>query len=150
MQQLLVPKFSNFLLHWTASDLEGGWQKVIQDALEPVVQVGLISIHLGNERLTIVADGQNLEFHVRNRRARGSIEKTRSAWLLSLCLVKLSRQLKMTVVDDEGTAVDRRSLNSKLTSLDVEVWEFDDVSEKLGLTVSKQFVAANPMLANFF
>lgn len=145
-----APKFSNVLLHWTATSLPADWQKVIHEALMPLVVDGLISIHIRDTKLTIVCDGQNLEFHDRNSRARGTIEKGKYAWLLALCMVKLARHLAITVVDDDSVAVDRRYLSSKLDTLDVNYAEFDDVAEKLGLVVSKAFVKANPVIANFF
>lgn len=144
-----VAKNSDALLHWTASDLDGGWQKVIQDALEPVD--GLVMIRqLGVNNLIVDADGVKLELLVRNKRARGSIQKGKSAWLLALCLFKLSRHLSISVVDDDSIVVDRRYLNSKIDTLGVSQEEFDDVAEKLGLIVSKAFVKANPVIANFF
>ena len=143
-------KFSNILLHWTASDLDGDWQKVIQDALDPVVADGNVTIQLGTNMLSIITDGTRLEVLVRNKRARGTVEKNKSAWLLSLCLVKLSKHLSMTVVNDDSVVVDRRYLSSRIDTFDVPVEEFDDVAEKLGLIVSKAFVKANPVLANFF
>ena len=50
----------------------------------------------------------------------------------------------------DSIVVDRRYLNSKIDTLGVSQEEFDDAAEKLGLIVSKAFVKANPVIANFF
>ena len=143
-------KFSNVLLHWTASNLNGDWQKVIRDALEPVDKGLLVFDQPSPNKLVVVAGDVKLEVPVRFERARGTINKGKSAWLLALCLLKLSRHMAITVVDDDSNVVDRRYLSSKIDALGVSVEEFDDVSEKLGLVVSKAFVKANPVIANFF
>lgn len=144
-----VAKNSDALLHWTANDLDGDWQKVIKDALSPVEELVMIR-QLDVNRLIVDVDGMKMGLIVRNKRTRGTIQKGKSAWLLALCLFKLSRHLSISVVDDDSIVVDRRYLNSKIDTLGVSQEEFDDAAEKLGLIVSKAFVKANPVIANFF
>lgn len=141
-------KFDNILLHWTASDLPGDWQKVIQDALKPIAD--RIEIVALTSKLTIFADGVCVEFIVRNNRARGSIQQGDSAWLVALCILKLSKLLTVTLVDDDSNVFDLRCLNSKIATLGVSVNDFDDVAEQLELVVSKAFLKAYPVLENFF
>jgi hypothetical protein len=145
--------FNGVLLHWTAFNLSGDWQKVIQNVLAPVVADGHVVVVLDTDRAVIHAGNCILDFCVRNKRARGTISKSPTAWLFALCLLSLSKSLDITVVDDNSTLLDRRYLNSKINTLGVSVTEFDDVSEKLGLIISKAFVKDNPVLskiANFF
>lgn len=146
----VAAKFNDNLIHWTASDLPGDWQTVVIEALDTLLSKRFTIDLKTASKLTIGFDDVTLDVVVRNSRARGTIEKSKSAWLFAACLLKLARHLQITIVDDKSDLVDRKSLYSQIDTLCVTADELDDVMGKLGLIVNHLAIKDNPILMDFF
>lgn len=151
-------KFGNALAHWVIDFKQSGMTvsevdqqiDVALDLLEPLVNSGDIAIGTSGDEIEIQSGGdKKFSFRI-GAKARGSINRSDSAWVQILVLIVLSKKLPVQLVDDDSTIIDKRYLKRNWQKFTADRVRFDAVAQIAGLVPGKAEMLESPELADFF
>lgn len=125
-------KFDDVLLHWSAKRLPNGWQTLVIDALKDVVTNEEITVRQYDEAVEIGVYSKVITLN--SKWSVGSIKQGYGDWMLGLILLRLSKLIPISLVDDQSNIVDRRLLKSLFITNGYQfIGEFEDFATGLGL-----------------